>query len=362
VNNECDVFNAKAAQIVKGDGSTTGCGKTWSTAGDGNAFLQGDSTGNQYEETRERYEMLKQTPGVHGDEPDQGGCKGCKFWNICRGGCPSSGLDFDYRNRTRWCKAKYALYERIEKDMKALFPGIRLVSDLPEEADVERDLKYGQLDIKPFAGMSRTTSSNPSVKGGPHDEKELWQFKVEGKTFEEKVKAYEERFGEENVTYNKETGNIHADSGGRKQGGDTKRSGKQNKASEALSEEEFLEKVEGKPLEEKEKLFKQRFDEENITVNRDTGEIHADSSGSNKTASGTGGMKPLVEVDDEVESMSFDERISYVKNRYKPEEISINPVEEDIMVEASASPSKNGCACGGSCDEGSGCGPDCDDC
>ena len=354
VNSECDVFNAKAAKIVKGDGSTTGCGKTWSTAGDGNAFLQGDATGNEYEETKERYEMLKQTPGVHGDEPDQGGCKGCKFWDVCRGGCPSSGLDFDYRNRTRWCKAKYALYEKIEKDMKRLFPGIRLVSDLPEETDVERDLKYGKLDLKPFAGMSRSTSSDPSVKGGPHDEKELWQYGIDHLEFEEKVEAYKERFGEENVTYDKEKRDIHADTSG---------NGLENNnaRSQQLSDQEFLNKVDNKSPEERERMFKERFGEENVTVNSETGEIHADSSGGDESSnetSATGDMRPLVEVDDEAKDMSFDERISYVKDRYGSGEVSIDPVKEEIMVEASASASKSGC-CGGSCESG-GCGPECD--
>lgn len=85
VNNQCDVQNAGAAKIIKGNGATTGCGKTWSQVGDGVPFLQGDSTGNEFDDEESRYEMLKQTPGPYteGDAPDLGGCKGCKYWNVC---------------------------------------------------------------------------------------------------------------------------------------------------------------------------------------------------------------------------------------------------------------------------------------
>lgn len=84
VNNKCDSHNAGAAKIITGDGDTTGCGKTWSAVGDGVPFLQGDSNGSEYGEGEERYQMLKQLPGwVTENAPDMGGCKGCRYWNVC---------------------------------------------------------------------------------------------------------------------------------------------------------------------------------------------------------------------------------------------------------------------------------------
>jgi uncharacterized protein len=171
VNAKCDPFNPAGAKVIQGDGGTSGCGKTWSGVGDGQSFLQGDSTGNEYNNTEERYEMLKQVPGPYTEgEEDQGGCKGCRYWNLCTGGCPADGIDHDYRNRTRNCKAKYALYEKIEEDLRAMLPGIRLVTDAPWDAPLADMTVSREVDIKPFAGMHHSQAENPSVSGGFHNE------------------------------------------------------------------------------------------------------------------------------------------------------------------------------------------------
>lgn len=181
INSKCDVFNAGAAKKIKGDGSTTGCGKTWAAVGDGGDFLQGDSTDSEYDVTEERYDMLKQVPGPYTEgADDQGGCKGCKFWNVCQGGCPSSGLEYDYRNRTRWCEAKYALYEQIEKDMRSMFGGIRLVTDAPWDAPLADQTSHREIDIRPFAGLHWSQSDDPSAVGGSHDEPSVAEIAADG--------------------------------------------------------------------------------------------------------------------------------------------------------------------------------------
>lgn len=219
VNNKCDVHNAGAAKITRGDGETTGCGKTWGAVGDGVPFLQGDSTGNEYGEGEERYEMLKQVPGGPGtpQEEDQGGCKGCKYWNVCQGGCPSSALDEDYRNRTRWCEAKYALYERVEKDMRAIFPNIRLITDLPWNAEVSDYSSSWQLDIKPFGAMRPDVEGRSAASGGaqhpfgrPTDM--LPEEAQPDRSWDEIKQEYIDKYPEEHLTFDEESGNIHADS------------------------------------------------------------------------------------------------------------------------------------------------------
>lgn len=225
VNNKCDVYNAAAAQIIKGDGGTTGCGKTWATVGDGIPFLQGDSTGNEYEETEERYEMLKQVPGPYTEEvqngelPDMGGCKGCDYWTVCQGGCPSAGLDYDYRNRVRWCPAIYALYEKVEEDMRSMFPGIRLITDLSWDAPISDAAATGQLDIKPFGHIRQeTTAEKGSVSGRPSEdvgtvfEEALQSAGGLGQDFDTLVENYKSEFPEEWLTIDRETNEIHADS------------------------------------------------------------------------------------------------------------------------------------------------------
>lgn len=222
VNNTCDVYNAAAAKIIDGDGETTGCGKTWSTVGDGVPFLQGPSSGNEYEETEERYQMLKQLPGgpdKKEGEPDLGGCKGCKFWNLCQGGCPSSGIQDDYRSRTIWCEAKYALYEKIEEDIQALMPNVTLITDYPWDAELAELASRRTLDIKPFGairpdteGRSSTYSGARNPFGQPEDRVPNDAMPEDFHRWENRVERAKEQYGEENLTINEKEKRIHADS------------------------------------------------------------------------------------------------------------------------------------------------------
>lgn len=225
VVNRCDVFNAGAAKIIKGDGSSTGCGKTWATVGDGTTFLQGDETDNAYNETEERYEMLKQLPGPQteevqeGEMEDMGGCKGCRYWNLCQGGCPSSGLDNDYRNRTRECKAIYALYEAIERDLRGMFPGIRLVTDAPWDFDIASLIATGEADIKPFGRIRQGTTDNSGTVTGAGAEvgtvvDELQKSMGAKFPFEKLKEYYQSQYPDEMLTMNRDTNDIHADSAG----------------------------------------------------------------------------------------------------------------------------------------------------
>lgn len=218
VNNKCDVANAGAAEIVKGDGELTGCGKTWSMYGDGVPFLQGESSGNEYDDSEERYEMLKQVPGPHTEgEPDMGGCKGCRYWTVCQGGCPSAGLDDDYRNRTIWCEAKYALYERIENDMRRMMPQLRLITDLPWDVETTDMQKTYQLDIKPFANMRHDLAHRPSVHrrtnhsaGTPTET--VPDDLIPSSEWERQVHDAKQQYDDDNLFADRETGTIHADS------------------------------------------------------------------------------------------------------------------------------------------------------
>lgn len=215
VNTKCDVYNANSAKIIKGDGGTSGCGKTWGEVGDGVPFLQGDSTNNEYGETEERYEMLRQLPGPYTEEvqngeiEDQGGCKGCRYWPVCQGGCPAGGLKYDYRNRVYECEAVYGLYERIEKDMKSMFPAIRTIPDAVDEgindvleiASASRRVR----DIGAFDAMRAGTSAGDRVTIREHAkalDAGVSQRILQGVKFdseEEKYDAYSTIYPEEGV-------------------------------------------------------------------------------------------------------------------------------------------------------------------
>lgn len=213
VNNTCDVYNANAAKIVNGDGETTGCGKTWDTVGDGVPFLQGPSSGNEYEETQERYDMLKQTPGPHTEgQEDEGGCKGCKYWAVCQGGCPASGQNDDHRNRTIWCEAKYAMYERVEQDLRSLLPNIELITDIPWY--VEHNKKNN--DLRPFRYIDPATPERSSASGFAKSNAAPLSDRVE-MDWDESVRFAKDKYPEDSLTIDYQNKNIHADSGWQKE-------------------------------------------------------------------------------------------------------------------------------------------------
>jgi radical SAM protein with 4Fe4S-binding SPASM domain len=71
-------------------------------------------------ETLARSEMLGQTE-----------CKGCRYWEICGGGCPGEGTDNDFRKKTYYCEAYYSLYEYLETYLRGLIPNFTFSIDIP---------------------------------------------------------------------------------------------------------------------------------------------------------------------------------------------------------------------------------------
>ena len=49
--------------------------------------------------------------------PEQyGGCRGCRFFVMCKGHCPGTGLDMDWRNKPDSCltwKVSFGIYEKL---------------------------------------------------------------------------------------------------------------------------------------------------------------------------------------------------------------------------------------------------------
>ena len=225
INSKCDPYNAGAAKLVKGNGETTGCGKTWDSIGDGPAFLQGPSNDTEYEQNLEHYDALKKMPGPYteGDAPDMGGCRGCEYWNVCQGGCPGAGGqdtfdDGEYRVRTLWCQAVHSLYEQIERDIRALMPNVTLITDYPWNYELADLADRRELDIAPFAPMDPSEGDGRSstfIGSATHNRGDIWERIPDeaqpDMTHEEQVKMWEKRVGEEHVKHNPKTGEIHAD-------------------------------------------------------------------------------------------------------------------------------------------------------
>jgi uncharacterized protein len=95
----CDIFSTQSATVILGDGSITNCMRTNRK----DILLRHPA---QYKTKNEILENVEQK---------YGGCKGCKYWTACYGGCPSGAINNDWRNRTYLCSVWKALFEFYEK-------------------------------------------------------------------------------------------------------------------------------------------------------------------------------------------------------------------------------------------------------
>jgi uncharacterized protein len=100
--NACDSYTTRAVQGVEGQGQRSNCGRTNKA---GIAFAKAATEGY------ERYIALYYTP------QEFGGCNGCKLFMMCKGQCPGTSIDHDWRNRSEHCEIWKALFARVEKDL-----------------------------------------------------------------------------------------------------------------------------------------------------------------------------------------------------------------------------------------------------
>lgn len=122
--NGCDPLTTPAVQGVNGAGGRSNCSRTNK---DGVDWVKADRHG------AERYLVLHQTPQT------DGGCQGCRFFFACKGQCPGTAIDGDWRNRSEQCGLWYRLFEAIEQDLVAV--GVKPISlDSPRRQAVEAAL------------------------------------------------------------------------------------------------------------------------------------------------------------------------------------------------------------------------------
>lgn len=99
--NACDPWTTNSVQGIEGDGGLSNCGRT-------------NKEGVNWLKTRQtnysRYIALYQTPR------EFGGCKDCKYWLCCKGQCPGSSIDGDFRNRSDYCEVWYELFNYFERE------------------------------------------------------------------------------------------------------------------------------------------------------------------------------------------------------------------------------------------------------
>ena len=98
----CDPYTTRAVRGIEGSGQRSNCGRTQK---DGVDYVKADHSGY------ERYLALYHTPQEHG------GCHGCRFFLMCKGQCPGTAIDGDWRNRTEHCAVWTSLFERFEREL-----------------------------------------------------------------------------------------------------------------------------------------------------------------------------------------------------------------------------------------------------
>ncbi|MBI4854397.1 MAG: radical SAM protein [Acidobacteria bacterium] len=96
----CDPYTTASVQGIEGDGKQSNCGRTNK---DGIDFIKAKTVGY------ERYLALYYTP------QEFGGCNECKFFLSCKGQCPGTAIDNDWRNRTEHCGLWKELFQRMEE-------------------------------------------------------------------------------------------------------------------------------------------------------------------------------------------------------------------------------------------------------
>jgi len=100
--NACDPLTTRAVQGVSRNGSLRNCGRTNK---EGINWRKADVAGN------ERTLVLYNTP------QEFGGCKDCRFFVFCKGNCPGTAIDGDWRNRSVHCSTWYDLLSVTERDV-----------------------------------------------------------------------------------------------------------------------------------------------------------------------------------------------------------------------------------------------------
>jgi uncharacterized protein len=98
----CDPYSTKAVRGIEGNGQSSNCGRTNK---DGVDYLPADRGGY------ERALALYHTPQA------DGGCQDCRFFLMCKGQCPGTAMDSDWRNRSEHCGIWKYLFATLENQL-----------------------------------------------------------------------------------------------------------------------------------------------------------------------------------------------------------------------------------------------------
>jgi uncharacterized protein len=98
----CDPMATRAVQGIEGRGQTSNCGRTNK---EGIEFIKADRSG------------FERQVALYNTKHSDGGCQGCRFFLMCKGQCPGTAINGDWRNRSEECELWYGLFEKLEAEM-----------------------------------------------------------------------------------------------------------------------------------------------------------------------------------------------------------------------------------------------------
>lgn len=119
----CDAYTTAAVSGMDGQGRKNNCGNTDK---EGINFQKPDQPG--YERYLALYNVLD----------EHGGCKNCRFFLQCKGQCPGTAKDGDWRNKSENCKLFKGLFEEIEQEIVS--EGLTPISLHPDRLSWETKL------------------------------------------------------------------------------------------------------------------------------------------------------------------------------------------------------------------------------
>lgn len=146
--NACDPLSTTAVQGIASDGTLQNCGRTSDA---GVTWRKAEKVGF------ERQLALYTTP------QEVGGCQGCEFWIMCKGQCPGSAIDNDWRNRTEHCLAWKELFSLVRARLES--------EGRPTLASASRAAERDRLELRLFNVWAQGGNINlaTAIAGGePH--------------------------------------------------------------------------------------------------------------------------------------------------------------------------------------------------
>ena len=119
----CDPYTTEAVKGMDGEGRMSNCGLTDK---EGINFQKPDTPGY------ERYISLYYTP------QEYGGCQGCRFFLSCKGQCPGTAINSDWRNKSENCAVWKYFFEKMEAEL--ISDGVTPLSLHSYREEVEREM------------------------------------------------------------------------------------------------------------------------------------------------------------------------------------------------------------------------------